>query len=108
MKTRSFVLIPSIALVGAGTAAADPLPSWNDTESKKAIVAFVEKVTTAGSPDYVNPAERVAVFDKDGTLWAEQPAYFQAFYIMDRIKALAPEHPEWKERTPSPRSSRAT
>ena len=100
MKTRLFVLILSIALIGAGTAAADPLPSWNDTDSKKAIVAFVEKVTTAGSPDYVIPAERVAVFDNDGTLWSEQPAYFQAFYIVDRIKALAPEHPEWKEKEP--------
>ena len=100
MKTRFFVLILSIALIGAGTAAADPLPSWNDTDSKKAIVAFVEKVTTAGSPDYVIPAERIAVFDNDGTLWSEQPAYFQAFYIIDRIKALAPEHPEWKEKEP--------
>jgi phosphoglycolate phosphatase-like HAD superfamily hydrolase len=100
MKTGLSLLILSLALIGARRATADPLPSWNDTESKKAIIAFVEKVTTAGSPDYVIPAERVAVFDNDGTLWSEQPAYFQAFYIVDRIKALAPEHPEWKEKEP--------
>ena len=100
MKTWLSLLILSLALIGARIAAADPLPSWNDTETKKAIVGFVDKVTTAGSPDYVVPAERVAVFDNDGTLWSEQPAYFQAFYIVDRIKALAPEHPEWKEKEP--------
>jgi phosphoglycolate phosphatase-like HAD superfamily hydrolase len=79
---------------------ADPLPSWNKTPSKQAIVEFVEKVTTPGSPDYVVPAERIATFDNDGCLWSEQPMYFQAIYIFDRIKALAPEHPEWKEEEP--------
>ena len=100
MKTRLFVLILSIALIGARTAAADPLPSWNDTGSKKAIVAFVENATTAGSPDYVIPAERVAVFDNDGTLWSEQPPTSRPSTSLDRIKALAPEHPEWKEKEP--------
>jgi len=79
---------------------ADPLPSWNKTPTKQAIVEFVEKVTTPGSPDYVVPAERIATFDNDGCLWSEQPMYFQAIYIFDRIKALAPEHPEWKEEEP--------
>jgi len=82
------------------TLAAEPLPSWNDTAPKQAIIAFVEKVTKEGSPDFVPPAERIAVFDNDGTLWAEQPMYFQLFFAIDRIKALAPQHPEWKEKEP--------
>ena len=80
--------------------AADPLPSWNDTASKKAIVSFVEKVTKPGAPDFVPPAERIATFDQDGTLWAEQPMYFQFFFALDRVKVLAPQHPEWKEKEP--------
>ena len=80
--------------------AQDPLPSWNDTAPKQAIVAFVDKVTKSGMPDFVSPAERIATFDNDGCLWAEQPMYFQAFFIFDRIKVLAPEHPEWKEKEP--------
>ncbi len=80
--------------------AADPLPSWADGSARRSVVAFVEKVTTAGGASYVPPAERVAVFDHDGTLWSEQPMYFQAFFIFDRIKALAPQHPEWKEQEP--------
>jgi phosphoglycolate phosphatase-like HAD superfamily hydrolase len=78
----------------------DPLPSWNDTAPKKAIVSFVEKVTKEGTPDFVPPADRIATFDNDGTLWCEQPIYFQGLFIFDRIKALAPEHPEWKEKEP--------
>lgn len=78
----------------------DPLPSWNDTAPKKAITAFVGKVTTPGTPDFVAPAERIATFDNDGCLWAEQPMYFQAFFVFDRIKALAPQHPEWAEKEP--------
>jgi phosphoglycolate phosphatase-like HAD superfamily hydrolase len=74
--------------------------SWDDTASKQAILAFVEKVTDRGSPDFVPPAERIAVFDNDGTLWSEQPMYFQAFFIFDRIKALASQHPEWQEKEP--------
>ena len=64
------------------------------------VVSFVDEVTKPGSPDFVPPAERIAVFDNDGTLWAEQPMYFQAFFIFDRIQALAPQHPEWKEQEP--------
>lgn len=78
----------------------DPLPSWNDMAPKKAITTFVEKVTTPGSPGFVPPAERIATFDNDGCLWAEQPMYFQADFIFDRIKALAPQHPEWMTQEP--------
>jgi phosphoglycolate phosphatase-like HAD superfamily hydrolase len=80
--------------------AGDPLPSWNDTPTKKAITRFVEKVTKEGSPDFVPPAERVAVFDNDGTLWCEQPVYTQVAFALDRVKALADKHPEWKEKQP--------
>jgi hypothetical protein len=88
------------ALLTVAAFAADPLPSWNDTAPKQAITAFVEKVTKEGSADFIPVPERIAVFDNDGTLWAEQPMYFQAFFIFDRIKALAPQHPEWKDKEP--------
>jgi phosphoglycolate phosphatase-like HAD superfamily hydrolase len=91
-------LLPVSAL--AQTAMTDPLPSWNDTATKKAIVTFVERVTKQGSPDLVPPAERIATFDNDGTLWAEQPIYFQLAFALDRVKALAPLHPEWKDKEP--------
>ena len=93
---RALAILPLLLV----SAFADPLPSWNETASKKAVIDFVDKVTTTGSPDYVDPAERIATFDNDGTLWSEQPMYFQALYIFDRIKILAPEHPEWKEKEP--------
>jgi phosphoserine phosphatase len=80
--------------------AQEPLPSWNDTAPRKAIVAFVERVTKQGSPDFVPPAERIATFDNDGTLWAEQPLYFQILFAIDRVKALAPQHPEWATKEP--------
>ncbi len=80
--------------------AVDPLPSWNDTSPKKAIVQFVESVTRKGSPDFVPAPERIATFDNDGTLWAEQPIYTQLFFLIDRVKALAPQHPEWKTQEP--------
>ena len=78
----------------------NPLPSWNDTASKKAVLEFVDKVTRRDSPDFVPEEERIATFDNDGTLWAEQPMYFQLLFALDRIKALAPAHPEWKEKEP--------
>src|SRR5438132_5295269 len=81
-------------------AASDPLPSWNDTAPKKAIVGFVERVTKEGSSDFVPVAERIATFDNDGTLWCEQPLYFQFLFAIDRVKALAPQHPEWKTKEP--------
>ena len=92
-----------LALAFAGfttTHAQDSLPSWNDTAPKKAIAAFVEKVTKEGSADFVPPNERIATFDNDGTLWCEQPMYFQFFFALDRVKALAPQHPEWKTKEP--------
>ena len=88
-----------LAAVGA-YAQNDPLPSWNDGKAKQSIVAFVEKVTKPGSPGFVPVAERVAVFDNDGTLWAEQPMYFQLAFALDRVKTLAPQHPEWKDKEP--------
>jgi len=95
MKLHHFLFAGLVA-----PATADPLPSWNETAPKQAIVAFVEKVTTAGSDDFVPEAERIATFDNDGTLWSEQPMYFQLFFALDRIKALAPKHPEWNEKEP--------
>ena len=79
---------------------ADAMPSWNDTAPKAQIVSFVEKVTAEGTPDFIPEAERIAVFDNDGTLWAEQPVYFQALFIVDRIKQLSSLHPEWQEQEP--------
>ena len=78
----------------------DALPSWNDGPSKKALTSFVSRVSTDGSPDFVPGDERIAVFDNDGTLWAEQPIYFQLAFALDRVKALAPQHPEWQTREP--------
>ena len=80
--------------------AADPLPSWNEGAAKQSIVEFVAHVTKPGSPDFVPVPERIAVFDNDGCLWSEQPMYFQAFFVFDRVKALAPQHPEWKTQEP--------
>jgi phosphoglycolate phosphatase-like HAD superfamily hydrolase len=84
----------------AGSAAATPLASWNDGTAKAAIQRFVANVTTLGGPGYVPAAERIAVFDNDGTLWAEQPMYFQLLFALDRVKALAPQHPEWRTQEP--------
>jgi phosphoserine phosphatase len=81
-------------------ASAEPLPSWKDGAAKTAITAFVTEVTTASSPSFVPPPERIAVFDNDGTLWVEQPMYTQLAYVIGRIKTLAPEHPEWKDEQP--------
>jgi phosphoserine phosphatase len=84
----------------AATPAGDPLPSWNDGAARQAIATFVTDVTAESGPRYVPPAERIAVFDNDGTLWSEQPMYVQLAFAIDRVKALAPEHPEWKTRQP--------
>ncbi|WP_349437692.1 HAD family hydrolase [Pararhizobium sp. A13] len=94
-------MLAATAVVPPATAnGADPLPSWNDTAAKQAIVAFVETVTKEGSPDFVPVDERIATFDNDGTLWAEQPMYFQLLFALDRVKVLAPQHPEWKTNDP--------
>jgi hypothetical protein len=93
-----------LALVGAAERAAfaqaDPLQSWNDGPAKTNILDFVRKVTKEGSADFVAPAERFAVFDNDGTLWAEQPIYFQLAFAFDEIKRLAPQHPDWRDQEP--------
>ena len=89
----------AILLATVTTYAQDPLPSWNDTAAKKAIVTFVEKVTKEGSPDFVPPNERIATFDNDGTLWCEKPLSVQILFALDRVKALAPQHPEWKRKS---------
>ncbi len=94
------LIAAALAFTAVIARAADPLPSWNDTTPKKAIVAFVERVTREGSPDFVPPEERIATFDNDGTLWCEQPLYFQLLFALDRVKALAPQHPEWKTKEP--------
>jgi len=93
-------LAAGLALGSPAVAQTDPLPSWGDGTAKQAIVTFVRATTTQGSPRFVPPAERVATFDNDGTLWAEQPMYFQMLFALERVKALAPQHPEWKTREP--------
>lgn len=79
---------------------AEPLPSWNHSESRNQIVSFVEAVTDPGSPDFVPISERIAVFDNDGTLWSERPVYFQLLFAIDRVRALADENPDWKTTQP--------
>jgi len=79
---------------------AEILPSWNDGKAKEAIINYVEDVTDSSSANYIPVADRIATFDNDGTLWSEQPAYFQLFFALDRVKALAPKHPEWKTKQP--------
>ena len=85
---------------GQAIAQTSALPSWNDGAAKNSIIDFVARVTRQGGPDYVAPAERIATFDNDGTLWAEQPMYVQLVFALDRVKALAPLHPEWKQKQP--------
>ena len=100
-RTMPLLFLLAIALAAPRVGlAAEPLASWNDGPTKQAILAFVARVTTPGSPDFVPEAKRIAVFDNDGTLWSEQPIYFQAAYIFDRIRELAPQHPEWKQEEP--------
>jgi hypothetical protein len=105
MRIRHGSSVVGIALVIASAfataaRAADPLPSWNDGKARQSIVAFVAKVSTPGSPDFVPVPERIAVFDNDGTLWSEQPMPVQLYFAFDRVKALAPQHPEWKDKEP--------
>src|SRR5688500_12698324 len=100
----SFAVLPTLVELGSISARAqgqtDPLPSWNDGATKKAITDFVARVTVQGGADFVPPAERIAVFDNDGTLWLEQPMYVQLAFALDRVKALASQHPEWKDKQP--------
>lgn len=105
MLTRRVILAGvglALGIISAGVRAqtADPLPSWNDGAAKQAILAFVEATTKAGGPDYVAPEARLATFDQDGTLWVEHPIYSQVIFALDRVAALAPEHPDWKHKEP--------
>ena len=78
----------------------DPLPSWNDTQVKSNILEFVARVTTEGSPEYVAPQDHIATFDNDGTLWVEKPLYTQFVFVLDRVKAVSNQYPEWKTKEP--------
>jgi phosphoserine phosphatase len=106
MKTLPMQNLIAAALASALTftttvaRADDPLPSWNDGKAKQSITEFVTKVTKEGSPDFVPPEERIATFDNDGTLWCEKPMPVQLFFVLDRVKALASRHPEWKTKEP--------
>jgi hypothetical protein len=103
LRRRFLVLGTAAGLLGGSASAfaqADPLPSWNDGAPKKAILDFVSRTTAAGGADFVPVDQRIATFDNDGTLWTEQPVYFQFAFAVDRVKALAPQHPDWKDREP--------
>lgn len=93
----SFGLLAATFPVAAQT---DPLPSWNDGATKRAIIDLIATVTTEGRPDYVAPADRIATFDQDGTTWVEHPLYGQALFALDRLIAMAPEHPDWRDTEP--------
>ncbi|RLA00795.1 MAG: haloacid dehalogenase-like hydrolase, partial [Gammaproteobacteria bacterium] len=95
----SFFTIFTVSICSVASAA-DPLPSWNEGPAKKAILEFVAAVTDESSKDYVEPVKRIATFDNDGTLWVEYPMYTQVLFAFDRIKTLAPQHPEWKTKQP--------
>jgi phosphoglycolate phosphatase-like HAD superfamily hydrolase len=98
----AFLLAVAFSVLGGRGAHAqgDPLPSWNDGAAKTSITGFVVRTTTQGSPDFVPPDQRIATFDNDGTLWAEQPIYFQVAFAIDRVKAMAPQRPEWRTKEP--------
>jgi len=97
---KSLNLVVLVGLVATSLDAANSLPGWNDGPNKSSIIEFVGKVTKAGSPDFVPEQDRIAVFDNDGTLWCEQPLYTQLRFALDRVKTLAPDHPEWKTKEP--------
>lgn len=90
----------AIGVFAHSAEATDPLPSWNEGTAKRSIIDFVNRVTQSGSQDFVVPEQRIATFDNDGTLWSEQPIYFQLFFAIDQVKALAPKNPEWKNKQP--------
>lgn len=92
--------VAALLLLTLAAAQAEPLPSWRDSEARTGILSFIAAVTDPGSPDFVPPPERIAVFDNDGTLWSEQPFYFQLAFAIDRVRALADEHPEWATTQP--------
>ena len=99
MTSLTSILLCGLPHQGA-RAQTDPLPFWNEGAAKKALTDFVARVTTQGGAGLVPPEERIVVFDNDGTLWAEQPVYFQFAFAFDRVKALAQQHPEWRDTQP--------
>src|SRR5688572_5152269 len=99
-RREAMILLVSSALVlgaGVGASQAPPLPSWNEGAARTRIIEFVRAVSDPKSRDFVAPGDRIATFDNDGTLWAEQPLYFQALFMLDQVKKAAPQHPEWKD-----------
>lgn len=105
VSLRLLALVAFLALAACASAPPtasepDPLPSWNAGPARAQILDFLERVTDPDSPDFVPEAERIATFDNDGTLWTEQPMYFQLFFALDRVRAMAPEHPEWRKQEP--------
>jgi len=100
VNQSSLIALVCLLLVSGCAVTSDPLPSWNDGPNKRAILDFVASVTTPGSANFVPQEERVATFDNDGTLWSEQPIYFQLVFALDRLKELAPQHPEWRRKQP--------
>jgi hypothetical protein len=100
VSTLAAILLTLGMLSTVAAADRDPLPSWNEGSAKRSIIDFVNRVTQPGSPDFVVPEQRIATFDNDGTLWSEQPMYFQLFFAIDRAKALAPKNPAWKTQQP--------
>src|SRR3954467_1287958 len=105
MTVSRRILLSALAFLPAlrsssALAQADALPSWNEGATKTSITNFVARVTTQGGPDFVPPAERIATFDNDGTLWCEQPMYVQLAFALDRVKALSDKHPEWRQQQP--------
>src|SRR6476661_7377848 len=100
MKSSLMKVLFALLLLTNAAFAADSLPSWNDGPTKQGIISFEEHVTKEGAPTFIPPAERIATFDNDGTLWCEQPLPVQLYFALDRVKALAPQHPEWKTKEP--------
>ena len=108
-KTFAFAAVSSLMVLTScarpvadepAAVATDPLPSWNEGAAKDAVLDFVDRVTDPAGPAFVAEPERIAVFDNDGTLWAERPIYFQLLFAIDRVKAMAPDHPEWATTQP--------
>ena len=98
---RGLLALCAVLLATAGAQAQrNPLPSWNDGPAKKAILTFVKDTTEKSSPKYVEPKDRIATFDQDGTLWTEQPLYSQAMFALDRVGKLAPQHADWTDKAP--------
>lgn len=100
LKSTGLFIVLSITACAANPPATDPLPSWADGATKRGIINFVDSVTDGESADFVAPKQRIATFDNDGTLWSEKPTYFQLLFILDRVKIMAANHPEWKTTQP--------